>query len=59
MKDSITLDQFVDEEHKQLDAFKASYLAENAKKPENWPLDANPGCWDEQLQICDEGCQIK
>lgn len=35
----------------QLDAFYAWWLHKHAEDPENFPLDINPGDWDEQLEL--------
>ena len=44
----MTLDQFIEEEKKTLRIFEAWWRAENKKNPKNFPLDMEPGEWDEQ-----------
>lgn len=50
----MTLDQFVAEEHIRLDRFLANYHRNAIERQHEWPLEMEPGDWDEQLQCFSE-----
>lgn len=54
MSEKMTLEQFVEQEHKRLDLFKAYFISNHAKNPKGWPLKMRSADWDEQLMFFDE-----
>lgn len=46
----MTLDQFIKEQHKELERFAKNWIEQNKIEPENWPMEMNAGEWDEQLR---------
>ena len=47
----MTLEEYIAEEHKRLDEFKVFWLARHEQDPETYPLEMQPGDWDEMLTL--------
>lgn len=46
----MTLDEFVAEEQARITAFRAAWLRDAQQAPEQYPMDLEPGDWDEQFR---------
>ena len=44
----MTLDEYIERSHKELDDFKKEYLEGHEKNPENFPLEMSYDDWGEQ-----------
>lgn len=44
----MTLIEFVKEERERLEEFVTTWVKNNIKNPEDWPMEMNSGDWDEQ-----------
>ena len=53
MKETISV--WCEHEQLRIERFRAWWLAQNGKRPNDFPLDMNPGEWDEQYLMW-EGC---
>lgn len=48
-RDGQSLDDFCTDMQKDLERFKANWLKEREKNPDNWPLSMGAGDWYEQF----------
>lgn len=44
----MTLDEFLEEARRELDAMERLWRAQHARNPQEWPLEMVPGDWDAQ-----------
>ena len=52
-----SLDEFIEETKRELDSFRAFWIREHKKNPEDYPFDLgeeNAGLWFEQFSMWDE-----
>lgn len=44
----MTLEDYIKEQHELIETFKKAWLQGRSKTPSQYPMEMNPGDWDEQ-----------
>lgn len=48
----MTLEDYIKEQHELVETFKKAWLQGRSKTPSQYPMEMNPGDWDEQYVAC-------